>query len=106
MIFDVIYTARALNDLRSIYRYIEIDLSAPDAAKNVSDKIMTAIENLNEMPNRFSVYEKSPWKERGLRKMDVGNFTVFYLPIEKQAQVLVIAIMYARRNIERILTDE
>lgn len=106
MIYNVIYTQRALNDLRSIHRYIEVDLFAPDAARNTSYKIMTAIGKLEEMPERFPLYEKMPWKERGLRKMNVGNFVVFYLPTEKQKQVLIVTIMYGRRNIERMLIDK
>lgn len=78
---------------------------APDAALGTSEKIMTAIEKLGEMPDRFPLFEKSPWKERGLRKMNVGNFVVFYLPIEKQKQVLIVTIMYGRRNIEKILSE-
>ncbi|MDE6965824.1 MAG: type II toxin-antitoxin system RelE/ParE family toxin [Clostridiales bacterium] len=105
MTYKVVYTQNALNDLRSIHRYIKIDLLAPDAARNVSDKIMSEIEKLDEIPDRFALYEKAPWKERGLRKMNVGNFLVFYLPIEKQKQVLIVAIMYCRRNIDKILDD-
>lgn len=105
MTYDVVLTQKALNDLRNIHRYIKVDLLAPDAARNGSDKIMSEIEKLDEMPERFSLYEKSPWKERGLRKMIVGNFIVFYLPMETQKQVLVVTIMYGRRNIDKILSD-
>ena len=85
MTYEVVYTQNALNDLRSVHRYIKVDLLAPDDARNVSDKIMSEIEKLDEMPDRFALYEKAPWKERGLRKMNVGNFLLFYLPIEAKA---------------------
>lgn len=106
MKYEVIYTQKALNDLRGIHRYIEFDLHAPDAARKLSDKIMTEIEKLDDMPERFSLYEKSPWKERGLRKMNVENFIVFYLPIKKQKHVLILSIMYGRRDIQKILIDK
>lgn len=105
MKFDIIYSDRALNDLRNIHRYIAVELLAPDAAKNVSNKIMDEIDALDEMPNRNPLYEKEPWRSRGLRKLVVGNFVAFYLPMEEQQQVLVITIMYGKRNIAKILND-
>lgn len=106
MKYEVIYTPRAVGDLRNIHQYIETELLAPAAARNISNEIMSAVEKLDEMPNRFSLYEKQPWKDRGLRKMNVDNFIVFYLPVEKQAQVLIIAIMYGRRDISNVLNDD
>ena len=106
MKYEVVYTKRALDDLRNIHRYIEIELLAPDAAWNVSDKIMTEIEKLDEMPERFALYEKSPWKERGLRKMNIGNFLIFYLPMKKQNQVFIVTIMYGKRDIDKVLDCE
>mgnify|MGYP001850695695 FL=1 len=105
MKFDVIYSERALNDLRCIHRYIAFDLLAPETAKKLSSKIMSAIDDLAEMPNRNPLYEKEPWHSRGLRKLIVDNFMAFYLPIEKGRQVLIVAIMYGKRNIEKILCD-
>ena len=105
MKFDIIYSDRALNDLRNIHRYIVVELLAPEAAKNVSNKIMDEIDALDEMPSRNPLYEEDPWHSRGLRKLVVGNFVAFYLPMEEQKQVLVITIMYGKRNIAKILND-
>ncbi len=105
MKFDVIYSERALNDLRNIHRYIATQLLAPEAAKNLSDKIMSEIESLGAMPNRHTLYEKEPWHSRGLRKLIVDNFIAFYLPMEKQSQVLIVTILYGRRNVTDILND-
>ena len=105
MKYDVIYTKRAFGELQGIRDYIESTLLAPDAAQNIADKIMTAIEQLDEMPYKFPLYEKEPWRGRGLRKISVENFTVFYMPVEKQAQVAVISIMYGGRNIAELLNN-
>lgn len=103
MKFEVIYSDRALNDLRNIHRYIAVELLAPEAAKKVSDKIMTEIEALDEMPNRNPLYDKEPWHSRGLRKLIVDNFIAFYLPMEKKKQVLIVTIMCGKRNVSEIL---
>lgn len=105
MKFEIIYSDRALNDLRNIYGYIAMELLAPDAAKRISNKIMEGIDALCEMPNRNSLYEKEPWRSRGLRKLIVENFIAFYLPMEKRKQVLIVSIMYGRRNVSEILKE-
>ena len=57
------------------------------------------------MPERNPLYEKEPWRGRGLRKLIVDNFVAFYLPVEKSGHVLVVTVMYGKRDIARILTD-
>lgn len=105
MKFNVIYSERALNDLRNIHRYITLELLAPEAAKKLSERLMTEIDSLDEMPNRNPLYEKEPWHSRGIRKLIVDGFIAFYLPIEKNKQVLIIAIMYGKRDIAKVLND-
>lgn len=34
-----------------------------------------------------------------------GGFIAFYLPIEKSKQVLIIAIMYGKRDIAKVLNN-
>ena len=105
MKFEVIYSDRALNDLRNIYRYIAIDLLAPEVAQRISNHIMAQIESLEEMPSRCPLYDKEPWHSRGLRKLIIDNFIAFYLPIEKKRQVLVVTVMYGKRDVANILKD-
>lgn len=105
MKYEIIYSDRALNDLRNIHRYIAVELLAPEAAKNLSNKIMTEIEALDEMPDRNPLYEKEPWRSRGLRKLIVDNFIAFYLPMGIHKQVLIVTIMYGKRNVSKILNE-
>lgn len=99
----VIYSDLAKQDLRNIYQYIAYSLIAPETARAQADRIMTEIEALDEMPMRCSPYDKEPWKTRGLKKLFVDNFTVYFLPIEKAKEVLIVTIMYSGRNAEDIL---
>ena len=64
---------------------------------------MDGIDALCDMPIRNPLYEKEPWRSRGLRKLIVENFIAFYLPMEKQKQVLIVTIMYGKRNVSEIL---
>ena len=91
------------DDIRNIYSYISNELLEPASAKNVADLILKAVASLSEMPLRYPLYEKEPWQSRGLRKMSVENYVVFYLTNEESSTVIVLHVFYAGRNIEKCL---
>lgn len=99
--WKVIYTEQAENDLRGIYEYIAFSLLEPEIAKRQTKRIMEAAAKLNEMPFRCRLYEKEPWRGKGLRVLPVDNYLVFYLPVEDKETVAIIRIMYGGRNIEK-----
>ena len=100
MSYKVIYTGESEQDLINIYRYIAINLSAPETAKKQADRIMDAIKALDEMPLRHKFYQNEPWRSKGLRVLPGDNYLVFYIVIEEEKAVAIIKIMYGGRNIE------
>ena len=58
---------------------------------------------IKEMPDRFPVYPKEPWKSRKLRRINIGKYSGFYLVSDNT--VLVIRIVYGGRNIIAILDE-
>jgi len=102
-LWQVVYSEQARLNLRNIYEYIAYDLLVPETAKKQAERIMKAIESLDDMPERNPLYEKEPWRSRGLRKLIVDNYITFYLPIEKSKQILIVSIMYGGRNIEELI---
>ena len=97
MIYNIVYTKQAQSDLDEIYRYIAFSLLSPDTAANIYREIVESIRSLSSMPMRNPLYDDEPWKSRGLRKMSIKNFIVFYTAEEKT--VRIIRIMYGGRNI-------
>lgn len=106
MIFDVVYSKRARQDLRDIYQYIAYDLLVPETASEQVDRIMKAVRSLDQMPFRHRLYEEEPWHSRGLRVLPVDNYIVFYLPDETDATVSIIRIMYGGRDIDKQLNSD
>lgn len=104
--WKVIYTARAEQDLRSIFEYIAFSLFEPEIAKNQVRRIMDAIDNLNEMPLRHPAVDIEPWRSKGLRVMPVDRYLAFYLPVEAKATVSIIRIMYGGRDIDTQLRED
>ena len=93
MKYEVLTTEQAAADLRAIFAYIAYDL-------NQLDRLEQAILSLDEMPERYHLYDKEPWKERNLRIMPVDNYLVFYIPRSEEKTVTVIRVMYGRRDID------
>ena len=72
------YTKSAYSELDAIYKYIAQDLNVPNTANKQIKRITSAIDSLEEMPLRNPLYDEEPWKSRGLRKMLVDNYIIFY----------------------------
>ena len=105
MRYNIVYSAEARQDLRNIYQYIAYELLEPGIAGAQVDRIMKTIRSLDEMPMRHRLYEEEPWYSRGLRFVPVDNYIAFYLPVESDAVVNVVRIMYGGRDIRKQLTE-
>ena len=105
MSWDVVYTAGARRDLRSLYAYIADELCAPETAAGQTGRIMKGIRSLSEMPMRYRLYDDEPWHSRGMRFFSVDNYLVFYLPKEMENTVYIVRIMYGGRDVRRQLKD-
>lgn len=101
--WKVVLTPEFKQEFRNIYAYIAEVLLVPETAKKQVGRILDQVEKLNEMPHKFSLVEKEPWHSRGLRKLVVDNYIVFYLPNEKTNEVIVFHVFYGGRNIDELL---
>lgn len=105
MIYSVKFSKQAENDLRSIYEYIAFELQSLQNAQGQIGRLESNILKLKEMPERFSVFEKEPWKSRNLRVMPVDNYLVFYIPDKLTKTVNIIRVMYGGRDTEKQLNQ-
>ena len=105
MSYTVNITDAADNDLRAIFSYIAFELNSFQNATEQLERLESAICSLSEMPERYRRYEKEPWHSRGLRRMSVDNYCVFYIPDHDKKTVEIIRVMYGGRDIERRLKD-
>lgn len=105
MTYNIVYSAQAKRDLRSIYEYIAFKLLAPETAGKQAQRIMNEVLNLNEMPMRYKLYDDEPWYSYGLRVFPIGNYLVFYLVIEQLNVVNIVRIMYGGRDIKKQLNE-
>lgn len=100
MTYHVALTEQADSDLRGIYEYIAFSLLEPENAAGQLDRLEENILKLADMPGKFKLYEKEPWRSRGLHQMPVDHFIVFYIPDEEEKTVTVLRVVYGGRNID------
>ena len=103
--FSVVIEEPAQKGLREIFEYISNTLIEPQIAKGVMLRIRKAIENLNQMPERHPYYDSEPWRSQGVRRMNIGNFSAFYTVEMESYTVHVLAVIYGRRDISRVLEE-
>jgi len=99
-------SSTAENDLHETYNHIANTLLEPQIALNLIRRIIAKIQKLDTSPTMYSVYPNEPWKSRGLRRVNSGNYAIFFIPEETgKKDVTVIRIIYGGRDIDNILTD-
>ena len=103
MKYEVRLTTEAENDLRGIFEYIAFELQSPQNAAGQLDRLEQSIMSLDQMPERFRVYEKEPWHSRDLRIMPVDNYLVFYIPNHEEQTVKIMRVIYGGRDIDKQL---
>ncbi len=103
MMFTVFISEQAENDLKNIFSYITDSLRAKENAINQLKRLEKAIKDLYEFPERFKKYENDTWRDKNLRLMPVDNYLVFYTVDNDNQIVNVIRVLYATRDIDKII---
>ena len=101
----ILISRQAERDLREVYEYIALTLLEPSIASKLIYRIEDRITKLSAMPLSYSIYPKEPWKSRGLRRVNVGNYAIFFVPSKDKNEVIVIRVIYGGRDTERLLGD-
>ena len=64
MMYRVLLTEQAKQDLRDIYEYVAFSLVEPDVAGRLINRISAGLRSLREMPYRYPVFQEEPWKKQ------------------------------------------
>lgn len=94
------------DDMKGIYNYIAVQLSAPDAANDQYNRIAYAIEKLGVFSQRIKVMESEPEHSIELRQLTIDNYSVFYvIYVIKYELVIVLRVLYGASDIGTRLLD-
>ena len=103
--YEVIMTPDATKDLYELRNYISDDLLAPDIALSYVRAIRGEISTLAEMPSRTPLVGEEPWHSRGVRKIIVKNFYVYYRIDDERKMVYILNIIYSKLDQLRMLAE-
>lgn len=103
MRYDVQITKKATADLDAIYYYFSSELVANKAAIDLLNRIENSILGLQDFPYAYSLMKDELLQLKGYRRLVVGNYSIFYIVIEKDKRVIVMRILYSRRNYNEFL---
>ena len=95
------YLPLAEQDLSEIIDYIQNNLQNPIAAENTLSKIESAILERLESPESFALWPSKKKRSYPYRRINVGNYTVWYVVINDVMEVR--RILYSRRNEENLI---
>ena len=98
------YSPEALQDLDDIQAYITMELSSPDAAMNVTLRIMDAVARLQDFPEIGASLASISGVESDYRFLVCDNYLAFYRTDSEK--VYIDRVLYGRRDYMRILFDE
>jgi len=93
----------AQTDLKEIVSYISIELKNPTSAKSLLANIKDNILSLEEMPKRQNLVNDEVLSNRGIRRLLVDNYMIFYVVDDSKKKVTVIRTLYARRGWESLI---
>ena len=105
MSYHVYITEDADKDLRAIFSYIAYELLSFENAAGQLVRLQKEISSLEDMPERYQRYELEPWCSRGVRRLPVDNYCVFYLPNRERRSVDILRILYAGSDMDRTMTE-
>ena len=98
MAYKVKITPLAVSQLRETVTYISEVLLVPETAAKWLDVLKSEISTLDSLPNRFPLIDEEPWRTKGVRKLIVKGFIVYYIIDEERSTVTVTAVVYGRRD--------
>ncbi len=106
MNYKIHITKTAETDLNTAIDYIEFTLLNPQAADNLLDKTVEAINKLSYMPQIHSLVEDSVLNAWGIRFIVINNYITFFTIDEQLKTVYILRYIYGKRNWIEILKSE
>ena len=95
----------AEKDISDIYSYIATVLMEPAVAGRLVARLKKAIHSLENMPERYRLYDKEPLRSKGLRMVSVGNYIVFYHTAKDVGKVFIEGVIYGGRDLDEAVSE-
>ncbi len=101
MVYKIIWSPRALDDLREVVRYIRRD--NPDAARRFGEKPIAKAESLSTLPERGRVIAK--FGDPTIREVFQGPYRLAYRICPNPPNVEIARIWHGARSEENLTLE-
>lgn len=103
--YNVKITSQAESQIQEIIHYIAHELKAPDAALHLLDILENSFASLIHFPQRIALIDEEPYHTNGIHRLPVKNFLVYFWIDENTLTVHITAVIYAKRDQLRQLSQ-
>lgn len=101
--YDYVLTETAEPDVDEAFDYIANELMNPDAASAFADELEEKLRELCKMPKTGRTVHNPYLKRDDVRRVLVKNYIAYYLIDEEETNIVVLRVVYNRRNQNNIL---
>lgn len=95
---EVIVTQDAENDLTEILDYISFVLLVPKVAIGYLAELREEMSKLSYRGASIAPVSQEPWHSRGIKKIPVENFYIYFRLDDDEKKVYVLNVVYAKRD--------
>lgn len=103
--YNVKITSQAESEIQEIIHYITHELKAPEAALHLLDALEDSFTSLSRFPQRVALIDEEPWHTKGIHRLPVKNFLVYFWIDEDNMKVQITAVIYGKRDQLRQLSQ-
>ena len=101
--FTYVLTETAEADVDEAFDYIANELVNPDAASAFADELEEKLEEVCNTPKAGRPVHNPYLKRDDVRRLLVKSFVVYYLVNEKEEKIVILRVVYNRRDQDKIL---
>ena len=91
--FVVHLTLQAEDNYKGIIRYLSENLGNYFAAIKFDERFWKKLESLKYSPGGYGLVEQKPYREKGVRKVHIKGYNIYFVvdPVRKQVSILAVA---------------
>ena len=105
--YSIIYTEAAVVDIEEKADYIAFQLHDPELAETWYQRLRGSIQKeLSTFPLKYSPYNVTPWKEKGIHEVTIRNDVVLYSVDESSHKVYIRSVCTKGRDLSAHLLEQ
>jgi len=101
--YNYVLTESAEADIDEAFDYIANELVNPDTASAFADELEEKLEEICKTPKAGRPVHNPYLKRDDIRRVLVKNYIAYYLINEEAAKIVVLRVVYNRRDQDKLL---